>query len=124
MASLHGNWPLRLQDEYVRNAVVTKVYDGDTVTVDIDLGFGSWLKGQKLRLAGINAPEVRGASRTEGLITRDWLRERVLGKTVKIRTLRSRNKGKYGRWLAFIHDDFETSLNSEMVTLGLATVYK
>lgn len=121
---MHGNWPLRLQDEYVRNAVVTKVYDGDTVTVDIDLGFGSWLKGQKLRLAGINAPEVRGASRTEGLITRDWLRERVLGKTVKIRTLRSRNKGKYGRWLAFIHDDFETSLNSEMVTLGLATVYK
>ena len=55
---------------YEYRAFVRKVYDGDTVTVDIDLGFDVVLKGQKIRLLKINAPEVRGEQRLEGLKSR------------------------------------------------------
>lgn len=41
-------------------AQVVSVYDGDTITVDIDLGLEVWLKGQKIRLLNIDTPEVRG----------------------------------------------------------------
>ena len=44
---------------YEYKATVTKVYDGDTITVDFDLGFGIILKKQTIRLFGINTPEVR-----------------------------------------------------------------
>ena len=45
---------------YEYRAKVRGVYDADTITVDIDLGFGIIYTGQKLRLLGIDAPEVRG----------------------------------------------------------------
>ena len=41
---------------YTYNAIVKDVLDGDTVKVDIDLGFGVWLNSQVVRLARINAP--------------------------------------------------------------------
>ncbi|ODC01215.1 nuclease [Candidatus Thiodiazotropha endoloripes] len=86
---------------YTYRATITGVYDGDTVTADIDLGLSTWVHGEKLRLHRIDAPEVRGAERPAGLESRDWLREKVLGKTVIIQTIKDR-KGKYGRYLAEI----------------------
>ena len=62
---------------YEYRAYVRKVYDGDTVTVDIDLGFDVVLKAQKIRLVRINAPEVRGKQRLEGLKSRDALRGKI-----------------------------------------------
>ena len=44
---------------YEYRVKVIKVVDGDTVDVDIDLGFGVWLKKQRIRLFGIDAPESR-----------------------------------------------------------------
>jgi micrococcal nuclease len=38
---------------------IVKVIDGDTVDVDIDLGFGVWLKKERVRLFGIDTPESR-----------------------------------------------------------------
>lgn len=73
-------------DLFAYRAKIVKVYDGDTVTADVDLGFHAWVHGEKLRLRRINTPEVRGKERPQGLISRDWLRERVLGKEVLIRT--------------------------------------
>ena len=63
-------------------AYVRKVYDGDTVTVDIDLGFDIILHKQKIRLLRINAPEVRGIERELGLKSRDALREKVCNKLI------------------------------------------
>ena len=83
---------------YEYRAFVRKVYDGDTVTVDIDLGFDVVLKGQKIRLLKINAPEVRGKERPEGLKSRDALRKKIGNKWIKIKTQKDK-KGKYGRWL-------------------------
>jgi|TARA_R110000851_G_scaffold112533_1_gene236688 micrococcal nuclease len=106
---------------YEYSAEVKKVYDGDTITVDFDLGFGIILRKQKIRLLGINTPEVRGESRDQGLISRDRLRERILGKTVTIKTSRDK-KGKYGRWLGevFIKDE---NINQWLLNEGLAVVY-
>ena len=102
-------------------AKVDKVYAGDTITVDVDLGFGVWMHKQKIRLVGINTPEVRGEEREEGLKSRDWLREKILDKQITLRTAKDR-KGKYGRWLGavILHS---TNINQEMISLGLAEKY-
>ena len=86
---------------YHYRALVKSVYDGDTCTVDIDLGLGTWIRGEKLRLYRINAPEVRGVDRPQGLISRDFLRSKIMGKQVILQTVKDK-KGKYGRYLADI----------------------
>lgn len=87
---------------YHYKAFVTAVYDGDTITVDIDLGLKTFIKGEKIRLYGINAPELRGAERPEGLKSRDFLRETILNKNIFIRTFKDK-KEKYGRYLGEIY---------------------
>ena len=83
---------------YTYRAVVISAYDGDTITVDIDLGLGIWARGQKIRLARINTPELRGEEREKGLIARNYVRERLVGKQIVLRTDKDRT-GKYGRWV-------------------------
>ncbi len=107
---------------YEYKATVTKVYDGDTITVDLDLGFGIVLKKQKIRLLGINTPEVRGKSKFYGIISRDALRERILGKEVVIKTSKDK-KGKYGRWLGEVFVG-EENINQWLITEGYAKKYK
>jgi len=106
---------------YTYRAHVSKVYDGDTITVTIELGFNAVLKGEKLRLFGINAPEVRGDSKPEGIRSRDWLRNRILNKDIVIKTIKDK-KGKYGRYLAVIYLG-DININDELVSNGFA-VYK
>lgn len=107
--------------KYTYKATVVKVYDGDTITVDVDLGFGVWLTNQKMRLFGIDTPEVRGKEREEGLIVRDWLRGRILHREIVIKTHKDR-KGKYGRWLAEVWFD-GVSINNEMLETRRACKY-
>jgi micrococcal nuclease len=107
---------------YEYKATVTKVYDGDTITVDFDLGFGILIRKQKIRLYGINTPEVRGPEKSEGIISRDALRERILGKVVTIKTFRDK-KGKYGRWLGEVFVE-EENINQWLITEGYAKEYK
>ena len=103
-------------DLYVYRAYVTKVYDGDSITVDFDLGMYVTLRKQKIRLIGINAPEVRGEQREQGLISRDRLREKILDKWVVIQTQKDK-KGKYGRWLGTIWLEEENINNWLLKTL-------
>ena len=107
---------------YEYRALVTKVYDGDTITVDFDLGFGIMLKKQTIRLFGINTPEVRGTEKADGIISRDALRQRILGKQVIIKTSKDK-KGKYGRWLGevFVEDE---NINQWLISEGYAKEYK
>lgn len=58
---------------YHYRAIVKEVHDGDTITVDIDLGFHTWIHDEHIRLAQINAPEVIGASKAAGIASRDFL---------------------------------------------------
>lgn len=83
---------------YHYKALVVDVYDGDTCTVDIDLGLSTWVRTEKIRLYRINAPEVKGSSKAKGLRSRDALKKFVGGKEVFIQTIKDR-KEKYGRYL-------------------------
>ncbi|MDZ8119537.1 thermonuclease family protein [Pontiella agarivorans] len=103
-------------------ALVTAVYDGDTITVDIDLGLKIAVRGEKIRLHRINAPEVRGAEKEAGKVSRDFLRSRILGKEILIETIKDK-KGKYGRYLAEIWLEENSSyinINDELVETGHA----
>ena len=84
---------------------IIKVVDGDTVDVDIDLGFGVWLKDERVRIMGIDTPESRTSDKTEkifGLASKAKLKS-LLGKTGILKTQVNKNgedmKGKFGRIL-------------------------
>jgi micrococcal nuclease len=99
---------------YTYHATVVGVYDGDTFTVNIDLGFYIVWNEQTIRLARVNTPEVRGEEREEGLKVRDIVRSLILNKSVMIKTIKD-TKGKYGRYLAEI--EFENE-QGELVNLS------
>lgn len=105
---------------YTYRALVTSVYDGDTITVDIELGFGIVARKQKIRLANINTPEVRGEEREAGLISRDVLREKILHKQIIITTFKDK-KGKYGRYVGEILKE-EEILSEGVTTSTLVNV--
>lgn len=103
---------------YCYEASVLDIYDGDTMTVFVDLGFGTHVK-QTLRLRGIDAPEVKGPSRKAGVAARDWLRQKIpLGSSIKIVTHKDR-KEKFGRYLADVIVGSEC-INETLVKLNLA----
>ena len=86
---------------YEYNFKLVKVVDGDTIDVDIDLGFGTWLRNQRIRMMGIDAPESRTSDKEEkvyGLLAKEKLNTLLANS----RTLSTFNdtKGKYGRILA------------------------
>ena len=108
---------------------VVKVVDGDTVDVDIDLGFDVVLRNQRIRLYGIDTPESRTRDKEEkkyGLYAKQWLKQ-ALGKNAIIRTKKD-GRGKFGRILGefVIYDpvyDHETTVNSVMVRDHIAVAY-
>ena len=106
---------------YRYKALITDVYDGDTVTAQMDLGFKITFT-EKLRLFRIDAPEIRGEQREEGLIVRDILREKILNKIVTVETIKDK-KGKYGRYLAEIFID-EVNINDWLVYNGYAKYHE
>jgi micrococcal nuclease len=84
---------------------IVRVVDGDTVDVDIDLGFGIWMLKERVRMMGIDTPESRTRDKVEkkfGLAAKKRLKE-MLGKTGVLRTQIARDgedkKGKFGRIL-------------------------
>ena len=89
--------------EYRTNLI--KVVDGDTVDVDIDLGFGIWLRNERVRIMGIDTPESRTSDKVEKLFGKAASRrlKELLGKSPTLRTQVARNgedmKGKFGRIL-------------------------
>lgn len=101
---------------YEYAATVIDVHDGDTIRVDIDLGFDVQFRNVPLRLMGINAPELNTEA---GKASRDFLSTRLPdGTAVVIHTVKDK-KEKYGRYLAVIfHED--QNLNDLLVTTGHA----
>lgn len=96
---------------YEYNCKVNRVVDGDTVDVDIDLGFGIVLTDERVRIMGIDTPESRTSDKVEkvfGLASKERLKE-LLGKTAILKTEINKDgedmKGKFGRVLG----DFITS---------------
>ena len=109
-------------DLYTYKARCISVYDGDSVTLDVDLGFNHWMLNQKIRLLGIDTPEIRGPERPEGLVSAERLRGLIEGKDVIMVSHRDR-AGKFGRWLATIYAN-EINVNQLLIDEGLAEIYK
>ena len=96
---------------YIYRCRVNKVLDGDTVDIDLDLGFNIILANQRVRMAGVDTPESRTSNEEEkprGLLSKKKLGEKLpVGAWVKIKTLRAdSNDDKFGRILGeFILED-------------------
>jgi micrococcal nuclease len=125
---------------YTYRVLVTRVVDGDTVDTEINLGFGTTLRGKdhsRFRLFGIDTPETYGVKKDSeeyaaGLKAKDWLSERLApymssGKSIWIHSYKS---GKYGRYVGVLWlkqedlGDIEKSVNAQLYREGLAKLYK
>ncbi|NBO78168.1 MAG: nuclease [Actinobacteria bacterium] len=106
---------------------VTAVVDGDTIDVDIDLGF-SVSFSQRVRLAGIDTPESRTSDKAEktlGLEAKEYLKSKLKdAKVVIIKTEKPDSSEKYGRILGWLYIDGDTiSINDHMIEDGYAWGY-
>ena len=94
-----------IESLYRYRAIFRSNYDGDTVTVDLDLGMRTWMLGVKLRLFGIDTPEIRSHDETEkanAIKARDFISRRIpVGSEIMIETHKDQS-GKFGRLLATI----------------------
>ena len=106
---------------------VTGVVDGDTIDVDIDLGFNVSFS-QRVRLAGIDTPESRTSDKFEktlGLEAKEYLKSKLKdAKLVVIKTEKPDSSEKYGRILGWLYVDGDTvSVNDHMIEDGYAWGY-
>jgi micrococcal nuclease len=109
---------------YEYNCTIVRVVDGDTVDVDIDLGFDTWRRGERIRLYGVDTPECRSRSATEkkaGLLAKGFVIQALHeGGTYKLTT---KEKGKFGRYLGTIKINGELTINAALISEHLAVPY-
>lgn len=80
---------------------VVKVVDGDTIDVQLDVGFASYLR-KRLRFMGVNTWEKSGAEKEKGLLAKARLEELLDGAdNIYVQTIMD-SQGKYGRVLAYV----------------------
>ena len=114
---------------YIYRAKINKVVDGDTVEIDLDLGFNIVLANQKVRMAGIDTPESRTANKEEkerGMLSKKKLTEKLpTGSWQRIQTMKAdSNDDKFGRILGvFIMED-GNSLNQWLIDNNYAVLYQ
>ena len=104
---------------YQYKVSVVKVVDGDTLDVNIDLGFGMTYKKQRVRMMGIDTPESRTRDKVEKLFGKASKKHlKKLLESAESISLISHDKGKFGRILGeiYIHnDDAELNVNQKMI---------
>jgi micrococcal nuclease len=103
------------------------VIDGDTIDVDIDLGFDISL-ARRVRMAGIDTPESRTTDKAEkvlGLESKEYLKKIMKdAKTIVIKTQLPDSSEKYGRILGWVYiDGADKSINEQMIEDGYAWGY-
>jgi len=109
---------------YKYKATILRVVDGDTVDVDIDLGFDVWLRKQRIRLAGIDTPESRTKDDREkyyGKLAKNFLKTLLVeGETYELETT---EKGKFGRYLGTFTNPIIGDVCDKMVECQQAVRY-
>ena len=105
---------------YEYKCKIVKIVDGDTVDVDLDLGFGVWLRDERVRIMGIDTPESRTSDKVEkifGLAAKERLSSLLGADATLLSQVKSNGenmKGKFGRILG----DFKT-MNGDTITTKL-----
>ncbi len=109
---------------YQYNCKIRRVVDGDTIDVDVDLGFGTWRCSERIRLYGVDTPECRTRDAQEkaaGLLAKKFVQDALhVGGTYKLQT---KEKGKFGRFLGVIFITKKTSVNDSLIKENLAVAY-
>ena len=109
---------------YEYECTIRRVVDGDTIDVDVDLGFGTWRCSERIRLFGVDTPECRTRDAKEkaaGFLAKKFVEDTLhVGGTYKLQT---REKGKFGRFLGVIFISARTSINATLVSERLAVAY-
>ena len=120
-------------EPFVYRVTVGKVVDGDTLDVDIDLGFSMQLTGQRLRLLRVNTPEIKGPTREAGMrakaFTRAWFDSHT---NIMIRSRKREpghaEKDAFGRYLVEVYGDNEkgeqSCLNDALLFTGNAVPFR
>lgn len=129
---------------YQYQAVIRKVIDGDTYEIDIDLGISIWVRGERVRLYGVDTPEVYGVK----VGSPEWIEGNKASEFVKsvlhegdkivVETIKDQ-KGKYGRYLGVVYAKFDPEviaglssirsngeyfcMNDVLISKGLAKIY-
>ena len=114
---------------YEYRCKIVKIIDGDTVDVDIDLGFGVWMHKERVRLYGIDTPESRTRDLDEkkyGLIAKDMIKKFMPVDSFQTLITEKDKSGKYGRILGKfkVNDgNYDIILNDWMITNHHAVAY-
>ena len=116
---------------YEYQCKIVRVVDGDTADVDIDLGFGVWLKKQRVRFYGVDTPESRTSDKEEkvyGLAAKHFVENYLPKGSTQVLRTRKDGVGKYGRILGefVVFDgskDMETTLNKLLIDTHNAVAY-
>lgn len=105
------------------NATVERVIDGDTFVAVVDLGYDVMTR-VRIRLAGVDTPELRGGSeeeRARAVEARDFVAGAILGRSVRIQALK---KDSFGRHVSLVwYGDGRRNLSDELLERGLARKY-
>ena len=110
---------------YEYKCKVTRVVDGDTVDIDIDLGFGVWLHKERVRIYGIDTPESRTRDKVEkrfGLLAKEFVEDFFKIGDVILTTKKYDAKGKFGRILGDFKCNGRT-LSKVMIEMHHAVEY-
>tara|TARA_B100000497_G_C7594928_1_gene357633 strand:+ start:10 stop:426 length:417 start_codon:yes stop_codon:yes gene_type:complete len=105
-----------------------KIIDGDTIDVDIDLGFGVWLRNQRIRMYGIDTPESRTRDLEEkkyGLAAKAFITEMLDDSHLILKTHKD-ERGKFGRILGEVWrttNFADQSINNYMIEKHHAVAY-
>ena len=110
---------------------ILRVVDGDTVDVDIDLGFGVWMRKERIRVLGIDTPESRTRDKVEkvyGNLAKDFVEDFLPVGSVQVLQTEKDGTGKFGRILGkfLVYDkvtDREMHLGDIMIREHLAVKY-
>ena len=113
------------------NCTIRRVVDGDTVDVDIDLGFGIWVHNERVRLYGIDTPESRTRDLEEkkaGLFAKGVVLHYLPEGSKQVLRTHKDKVGKYGRVLGefVIYDslaDRQTTINQFMIDHKIGVEY-
>jgi len=111
---------------YEYNCKIVRIIDGDTVDVNIDLGFAVWLNKQRIRLFGVDTPESRTRDAIEkkfGILAKNFVKGRLpVGSMQILRTRLDDSRGKFGRILGeFVLE--ETTLNQLLIVTNNGVPY-
>ena len=114
---------LNVKDNYTRKAKVVNIVDGDTIDVEIDLGFHATIK-ERVRLLRVNCPEKFGETKEEGLRAKEFATKELLGKEISLITHKT---DSFKRWLGevyYMNDNNEVrNFSNELLRNGYAVEF-